>query len=147
MTAKTIDDAAGAPEANKQNVTLSVPTHMAAPSHGLILREGPKPTRPRGRIPRVARLLALAHYFDELLKTGAVETQAELAELAKLTPARVTQIMNLLVLAPDIQEEIFFLPPVTEGRPAVTERHLRQVLKTVVWSEQRERWAALRQMR
>lgn len=44
--------------------------------------------------------------------------QAELAELAKLTPTRVTQIMNLLYLAPDIQQEIFFLPPVTEGRPA-----------------------------
>jgi hypothetical protein len=67
----------------------------------------------------VARLLALAHHFDELLKTGAVETQAEIAELAKLTPARVTQIMNLLCLAPDIQEETFFLPPVAKGRPAV----------------------------
>jgi hypothetical protein len=54
--------------------------------------------------------------------------------------------MNLLGLAPDIPEEIFFLPPMTEGRPAVTERHLRQVLKTAVWSEQRERWAALRQI-
>jgi hypothetical protein len=73
-----------------------------------------------------------------------VENQAELAELAKLTPARVTQIMNLLSLAPDIQEEIFFLPPVTEGRPAVSERHLRQVLKTLVWSEQREQWVAIR---
>jgi hypothetical protein len=145
MTAKTRDDAAGAPEANTQGVTLSVPTYMAAPSHGLILREGPKPMRPRGRIPRVARLLALAHHFDELLKTGIVETQAELAELAKLTPARVTQIMNLLGLAPDIQEEIFFLPAVTEGRPALTDRDLREVLKTVVWSEQRERWAVLRQ--
>lgn len=41
--------------------------------------------------------------------------QAKLAELAKLTPARVTQIMNLLVLAPDIQEEIFFLPPSSRG--------------------------------
>jgi hypothetical protein len=92
----------------------------------------------------VARLLALAHHFDELLQTGAVETQAEIAALAKLTPARVTQIMNLLGLAPEIQEEIFFLPPVTEGQPSVTERHLRQVLKTVVWSEQRERWAAIR---
>ena len=50
---------------------------MAAPSHALVLREGPKPTRPRGRIPRVARLLALAHHFQELLDTGAVETQAE----------------------------------------------------------------------
>jgi hypothetical protein len=87
----------------------------------------------------VARLLALAHHFEELLETGAVETQAELAELAKLTPARVTQIMNLLSLAPDIQEEILFLRPVTDGRPALSERHLRRVLKTVVWSEQRER--------
>jgi hypothetical protein len=112
---------------------------VAAPSHALVLREGPKPTRPRGRIPRVARLLALAHHFDELLKTGAVETQAELAELAKLTPARVTQIMNLLGLAPDSQEEVFFLPPVTEGRPTVSERDLRQVLKKAVWSEQRAR--------
>jgi hypothetical protein len=52
--------------------------------------------------------------------------------------------MNLLSLAPDIQEEIFFLPPVTEGRPAVSERHLQQVLKTLVWSEQREQWVAIR---
>jgi hypothetical protein len=92
LTRDTTTGTAGAPDASTQGVTLSIPTHMAAPSHGLILREGPKPTRPRGRIPRVARLLALARHFDELLKTGTVETQAE---LAKLTPARVTQIMNL----------------------------------------------------
>lgn len=100
---------AGAPDASTQGVTLSIPTHMAAPSHRLILREGPKPTRPRCRIPRVARLLALAYHFQELLDTRVVETQAELAELAKRPPARVTQIMNLLGLAPDIQEEIFFI--------------------------------------
>jgi hypothetical protein len=105
MIRKITDSAASAPEASTPGVTLCVPTHMAAPSHALVLREGPRPTRPRGRIPRVARLLALAHHFDELLETGAVETQAELAELAKLTPARITQIMNLLDLAPDVQEE------------------------------------------
>ncbi len=72
-----------------------------------------------GCIPRIARFRALAHHFQELLDTGAVETQAKIAEAkiaeAKLTPARVTQIMNLLGLAPDLQEEIFFLPPVIEG--------------------------------
>jgi hypothetical protein len=138
--------AAGTPDAStpSQRVTLRIPIHIAALSHALVLRDGPKHTRPRGRIPRVARLLALAHHFEELLETGAVETQAELAELAKLTPARVTQIMNVLGLAPDLQVEIFFLPPVIDGRPPVTERHLRQVLKTVVWSEQREQWAAIR---
>ena len=61
----------GAPEAEPpaQGVTLSIPTHMAAPSHALVLREGPKPMRPRGRIPRVARLLAHVHHFQELLDT------------------------------------------------------------------------------
>jgi hypothetical protein len=71
---------------------------MATPSTRSFSAKGPKPTRPRGRIPRVARLLALAHHFQELLDSGTVETQAEIAELAKLTPARVTQIMNLLGL-------------------------------------------------
>jgi hypothetical protein len=77
----------GAPEVRHARAGrhAELPTHMAAPSYSLILREGPQPTRPRGRIPRVARLLALAHHFDELLKTGAMESQAELAELAKLT--------------------------------------------------------------
>jgi hypothetical protein len=51
------------------------------------------------------------------------------------------------VRALEIYPNIFFLPAVTEGRPAITERHLRRVLKTVVWSEQRERWAALRAAR
>ena len=147
MTRKSTEGAPDKSEASTQGVTLRIPTHMATPSHALVLREGPKPTRPRGRIPRVARLLALAYHFQELLDSHVVETQAEIAELAKLTPARVTQIMNLLGLAPAIQEEILFLPPVTEGQPAVTERHLRQVLKTAVWSEQRERWAALQQRR
>jgi hypothetical protein len=52
---KIVKDAAGTPEAEPpaQGVTLNIPTHMAAPSHALILREGPKPTRPRGHIPRV----------------------------------------------------------------------------------------------
>jgi hypothetical protein len=58
---KIVKNAADAPEAEPpaQGVTLSIPTHMAAPSHALVQREGPKPTRPCGRIPRVARLLAL----------------------------------------------------------------------------------------
>ena len=68
-----VKDAAGTPDAEPPapGVTLSIPTHMAAPSHALVLREGPKLTRPRGRIPRVARLRALAHHFDKLLDTGA----------------------------------------------------------------------------
>jgi hypothetical protein len=140
----TEHDASPTAELSEERITVRMQVHTDAPSHGIVLREGPKPTRVRGRIPRIARLLALAHHFQELLETGVVRTQMELAELTKLTTARITQIMNLLILAPDIQEEILFMLPVTSGDPPVTEKTLRPVLQTLVWSEQRERWAALR---
>jgi len=127
-----------------ERVTLSVPIHLATTTRVTVVREGPKPARPTGRIPRVARILAQAHHFQHLLDTGVVRTQMELAELTKLTTARITQIMNLLVLAPDIQEEILFMPPLTKGPAPVTERELRPLLKTLVWSEQRAKWAELR---
>jgi hypothetical protein len=124
---------------------LRFQVHLARPSHGLLLREGPRPVRPeRGTVPRVARVLALAHHFQKLIDEGVVASQAQLAALAGLTGARVTQIMNLLVLAPDIQEEILFLPRVTEGRALITERALRHVIATSVWREQRHRWAMLK---
>ena len=56
-----------------------------------------------GRVPRVARLMALALRFDELIRSGAVKNQAELARLGHVSRARVSQIMCLLLLAPDIQ--------------------------------------------
>jgi hypothetical protein len=148
MSQPHLPSAEGTQEAERdtpgERVTLSIPIHLATPSRRTVVREGPKLTRPTGRIARVSRLLALAYHFQDLLDTGVVRTQMELAALTKLTTARITQIMNLLFLAPDIQEEILFMPAITQGQPAVTERHLRQVLKTVVWSEQRERWAAIR---
>jgi hypothetical protein len=127
-----------------ERVTLSIPIHLATPTRRTVVREGAKPARPNGRIARLSRILALAHHFQNLLDTGVVRTQMELAELTKLTTARITQIMNLLVLAPDIQEEILFMPPVTKGPAPVTERDLRPLLKTLVWSEQREQWAVIR---
>jgi hypothetical protein len=62
-------------------------------------------------IPRIARLMALAIRFEGLLRSGTIRDCAELARLGRVTRARVTQIMKLLNLAPDIQEQILFLPP------------------------------------
>src|SRR3989304_4206273 len=87
--------------------------------------EGPPPAPPQGRIPRVSRLLALAIHFDRLVREGVVKDCAQLARLGHVTPARLTQITNLLCLAPDIQQEILFLPPTLSGRDALTERQLR----------------------
>ena len=97
--------------------------HTALRRHALVLEEGPRP-QPLGRVPRVARLLALAHHFERLLAEGLVRTQGELAALAGVTRPRVTQILNLLLLASDIQEELLFLPPAEHGPEIITERTL-----------------------
>ncbi len=97
-------------------------------------------TEPAGRVPRVARLMALAIRLDELIKKGAVPSQAEVAVLGHVTRARVTQIMNLLHLAPDIQEQILHLPLVTRGRDPITERDLRPVATVIGWTSQRQQW-------
>jgi hypothetical protein len=94
---------------------------------------------PHSRIPRIARLLALAIRLDGMLQHGEVGSQRELAEVARVTPARLTQILNLLHLAPDLQERLLFLPPVVAGRDWVTERHLRLVAAEASWMSQRAR--------
>jgi len=83
--------------------------------------------------------------FDGLLRDGIVSSQSELAELAQVSQPRMTQIMNLLHLAPDIQEEILFLPPVMEGRDPVTEKELRSVVAASEWAIQRHTWKRLLQ--
>ena len=98
---------------------------------------------PAGRVPRVAKLMALAIRFDGLLRDGVVSDQSELARLAKVTQPRMTQIMNLLHLAADIQEQILFLPEVATGRDPINEKMLRPITAEVDWDKQREMWRNL----
>lgn len=96
----------------------------------------PPPSPPPGRLPRVTKLLALAIHFDELIRTGAVTSQAELARLGQVSRPRLTQIMNLLHLAPDIQDQILHHPLITTGRDPVTERDIRRVSCIHSWEKQ-----------
>jgi len=101
-----------------------------------VLRDGPALAPvPTGRVPRISRLLALAHRYQGMLDRGEVASMADIARLGRISRARVTQIMDLLLLAPDIQEEILFLPV----RDAITLREMRRLCAVVEWSEQRER--------
>jgi hypothetical protein len=86
-----------------------------------------------GSIPRITRLMALALRFDGLLRKKTIRDYAELASLGRVTRARITQIMKLLNLAPDIQERILFLPD-TSG---LNERNLRPIACKIDWGEQR----------
>ena len=88
------------------------------------------------RIPRVARLMALAIHFDSLIRRGVVRDYADLARMGGLTRARVTQIMNLLNLAPEIQEKLLFLHGAEKGRDSITERNLRALMGKTRWDEQ-----------
>ncbi|MBP9032482.1 MAG: hypothetical protein KBG29_01225 [Pseudomonadales bacterium] len=111
------------------------------------IRPGPQPVPddvPAGRVPRVARLMALAIRFDDLIRSGALTDQADLARLGHVSRARVTQIMNLLHLAPAIQEEILFLPRVMCGSDPIRERQLRPIAATAEWRQQRRMWQKLR---
>ncbi|QYK49109.1 MAG: hypothetical protein KF838_04480 [Phycisphaeraceae bacterium] len=103
----------------------------------------PRPNIAEGSIPHVSRLMALAIKLDGLIRSGAVTDQAGLARVGHVSRARVTQIMNLLLLAPDIQEEILFLPATRKGRDRVTESALRRVSSHVQWADQRREWRTL----
>ena len=97
-------------------------------------RGGAKDT---GRTPRISRLVALAHRFEALLANGTVQTYRELAELGHVSRPRLTQIMRLAQLAPDIQEQLLFLPSTMRGADLVFERQLRSVADVMDWNEQR----------
>jgi hypothetical protein len=98
-----------------------------------------------GRVPRVARLLALAHRFENLIIAGQVKGYADIARLGHVTRARVCQIMNLLQLAPDIQEEILFLLQTTRGRDRIKLQQLQAIAAALEWRKQRVLWGRLKE--
>lgn len=109
-------------------------------SYRCTLREGQEPpaaAAPAGRIPRVAKLMALAIRCDQLLRSGAVPDASALARLARVSQPRMTQILNLTLLAPDIQERLLFLDPLEEGKSEMNEKMLRRVCAEVGWERQR----------
>jgi hypothetical protein len=113
-------------------------------SHGVVilLKEGTQleyemtlPNRPGanggererdgGRVPRVSRLLALAIKFERLIREGEIRNHGDIAQAGRISRARLSQIMRLTDLAPDIQEELLFLPKTVRGPDRMTEKALR----------------------
>jgi len=111
--------------------------HFATQAKGRkTLQHGEKP-KPVGRVPRVARLLALAHHFDHLIAQGVVVDYAEIARLTQLSRARVAQIMALKFLAPDIQERVALLPQ-SHKRDSISEKQLRRIAMMPEWDRQHQ---------
>jgi len=115
-------------------ITLDLPGRSGGNvSSGEMARPAASP-----RTPRVTRLMALAVKYQELVDCGELRDYADIARLGYVTRARMTQVMNLSNLAPDIQEQLLFpsgfLPP---------ERGLRKLAGQVDWEMQRRMWRNL----
>jgi hypothetical protein len=83
----------------------------------------------------MTRLMALAIKCQDMVERGEIRDNAELARLGYVTRARITQIMNLLLLAPDLQEALLFMD-LARTRPW-SERCIRPVVALPLWAEQR----------
>ncbi|MEO0513417.1 MAG: hypothetical protein AAF108_11065, partial [Planctomycetota bacterium] len=129
---------------NEDGVRIEYAVHFTRGRHGqLDLQPGeapPEPDAEAGAVPRIAKLMALAIRFDGLVRRGEVADFAEIAALGHVTRARVSQIVNLLNLAPDIQEAILFHEPVRGERDAIPERRVRAIAGEPDWDAQRDMW-------
>jgi hypothetical protein len=99
---------------------------------------------PSSRVPRIARLLALAWHVEWLVRSGTVSSYAAAARLGHVSRARMSQISSLLNLAPDLQEQLLFLQRPARGRQALVLRQVLTVAAVLDWHEQRRRWRKLR---
>lgn len=128
-------------------ITVKRKIEISRQAHGRrkVSPAGDQPTQTvaEGRIPRISRLMALAIRLDRMLLTGEVDSVTELARLCHVSQPRMTHILNLTLLAPDIQEQLLFLPRVTAGKPDIHEKLIRPIAAETDWDKQLEMWTRL----
>jgi len=111
--------------------------HRVQRGHGRGFADRPPPVRPPvRRHARVAIMLALAHIIETFICQGQLRDQADAARRLGVTRARITQLLALLQLAPDLQERVLFLEAV-DGIEPLTERALRPISHVRSWPDQR----------
>lgn len=125
---------------------IEASVHFAKQGGRNVLVRGARPTEPvvdAGRLARVTCLMAIAIHFDQLITEGAIEDFAEIARLENVSRARVTQIMNLRLLAPDIQESLLRLSRKTSGHDRFNFREVQSIALESDWKVQRRKWNEL----
>jgi hypothetical protein len=94
------------------------------------------PPGPVRRPARVAVMLALAHKIQQAIDRSRIRDRAEVARRLGFTRARITHLLDLTLLAPDLQESVLFLEAI-DGVEPIGERTLRRLAKTGCWNVQR----------
>lgn len=142
MPRKVLTAAAREPQDGAIQVEVSLPVRQRRDETGRH-RDSAAPTGPQPRIPRITRLMALAIKFQEMVDRGEVRDYADLARLGLVTRARLTQIMNMLLLVPDIQSSLILREQNPVQLADLNERALRTLTSEAAWASQRTMWRRL----
>jgi len=129
-----------------ERLTVEIELHTQRAGRGgrKALVAGPAPeSLPAGRIPRVSRLMALALKLERQVRDGEIACYADIARAGHVSRARVTQILDLTCLAPDVVEELLHLPRVETGRDRILLQDLLPIAHEMRWDVQRLLWDAL----
>ena len=117
---------------SEKGFTITVPVHIKRDRRARkVVRQGPEPDKPPDPTPRIARLLALAHKWESMVRAGKIHDYAQIARLTRLTRGRVAQICSLTLLAPPLQAVILR----SDSSPP-SARDVRRIAKLVGWPEQ-----------
>ena len=103
------------------------------------------PSRRLGRLPRITQVLALAIHLEDMIRRDEAKDYADLGRLSCLCRERISQIIRLTYLSPEIQVELLYLPPTTRGRFPISETAVRKIANLLAWEDQRRAWAVLKQ--
>jgi hypothetical protein len=99
-----------------------------------------------GRLPRITQVLALAIHLETMIRRGEAKDYADLARLSCLCRERISQIVRVNYLSPDIQVEVLYLTPTASGRFPISETALRKIANLLSWADQRRKWKTLKQL-
>ena len=131
--------------APKEHRRVLTGTLFRTPSSPVTFTEEEPPPKPEPvrRPAKVARMLALAHHIQNAIDRGVVADRAAVARKLGFTRARITQLLDLLLLAPDIQARVLELEAI-DGVEPMSERALRAATHAGAWEAQRRAWAHAR---
>jgi hypothetical protein len=101
-------------------------------NHSPLAEPKPSKSSPEGGPPvsPAARTLALAHYIARMIERGLIRDYTDAARMLGVSQARMTHVMSLLLLAPELQEELLF------ERLAPGDKKLRRIARIAEWRDQ-----------
>jgi len=93
---------------------------------------------------RLYQSLILAHQINIMLHDGQTQSFEQISQWLGISPARVSQMLNLLLLSTRIQEEIFLSNQAKVKM--VKENEAREIALKMDWEEQWRCWEVLQKI-